>query len=100
MLKETNRKNPKVTIEVGKSGAGGVVGTISAGLICVSLASIGLYVAIFGGEISGGILFAPKDFNQAFGRLMFGFGGLLTLGLGFWAFADARRMFRESRSIH
>lgn len=99
MRKYTDRAAPKVSIEVGQSSTGGVVGAISAGLICVSLAAIGLCVAIFGGEISGGVPFAPKGFNQVFGRFMFGFGGLLTLGLGFWAFADARRKFRESRSI-
>lgn len=99
MQKYTDRAAPKVSIEVGQSGTGGVVGAISAGIICVSLSVIGVYVAIFGGEISGGIPFAPKGFNQAFGWFMFGFGGLLTLGLGVWAFAGAKRKFRDSRSI-
>lgn len=76
-----------------------MLGAFSAGLICISIAAVGLYVAIFGGEISGGIPFAPKGFSQAFGRFMFGAGGLLTLGLWFWAFADAWRKFSEGRSV-
>ena len=87
-----------MSIEVGQSGTGGAVGALTAGLICIALAGVGLHVAIFGGEISGGIPFAPAALNQGLGRLMFGAGGLLTLGLAFWAFTDALRKLRRSRS--
>lgn len=70
-------------------------GALAAGLICAGLAAMGLYVALGGGSLQGGIPFVPAGWNQAMGRVVMGLGALVTAALAVWAFADAARILRR-----
>ncbi len=63
-----------------KGRAADIVGA----LIMAGLASLGFFAALSPGEISGGIPFAPEEWNRTFGKIMFASGACLTSVMAIW----------------
>jgi hypothetical protein len=65
--------------------------SLLAAAVCLSLSAIGGWVALFAPSsgLSGGVPFASRTFNVSVGRLMFGFGAVVVLGLAVFAFRQA-----------
>ncbi|MDZ7717601.1 MAG: hypothetical protein U5K72_02125 [Balneolaceae bacterium] len=62
--------------------------SVFGGLICLSLSIIGFWVAVNGEDIQGGIPFIAEATNQVIGRVMFGFGAVITGWLAVLAFRE------------
>ena len=62
---------------------------LAAFLILVGLGGTGLWIAVWGETISGGIPFLPHTLNDRIGRVAFAGGGILCLALSGLALRDA-----------
>ncbi len=64
-----------------------------ATLILLAFAGIAGWITFFApeGTLQGGVPFVSDAVNETLGRLLFGFGTLLCIGMAAWAF---RRLFR------
>lgn len=60
------------------------------GVICLSLSIIGFWIVFYGDaeNIQGGIPFIAEATNQVIGRIVFGFGALITGLLAVVAFRE------------
>jgi hypothetical protein len=58
-------------------------------VILVGLGGTGLWIAVWGDAISGGIPFLPAAWNDRIGRVAFAGGGLICFGLAGLALRDA-----------
>ncbi len=68
-------------------------------LIVASMAGISLWIAFFGDEdkISGGIPFLPQSINAMLGKILFGFGALVTAFMVILAFRDGLRRLKKGQ---
>lgn len=62
--------------------------SLLGGVICLSLSIIGFWVAFYGEDIQGGIPFIAAATNQVIGRIVFGFGAVITGLLAVVAFRE------------
>ncbi|TVR14765.1 MAG: hypothetical protein EA391_12085 [Balneolaceae bacterium] len=76
-------------ISFGKDPGLSKTSSILGALLCFGLSILGLYVALFGNKLSGGVPFLPDEVNTLMGRITFGSGALFT----FWLFTYALREF-------
>ncbi|MDR9364657.1 MAG: hypothetical protein RI575_04935 [Balneolaceae bacterium] len=60
------------------------------GVICLVLSIVGFWVAFYGEDIQGGIPFIVEAANQVIGRVVFGFGAVIT---GFLSVVAFRELF-------
>ena len=87
-------------------GAKGRLSFLLGGLVCAALSAMGVCVAFSKGAVSGGIPFLPSAWNQRFGHVMFGLGGLLTGAMALYFFVRVIKGDKSSagavprRSVH
>lgn len=62
--------------------------SLLGGVICLSLSIIGFWVAFYGEDIQGGIPFIAEVANQLIGRIVFGFGAVITGLISIVAFRE------------
>ena len=61
--------------------ARGRLSALMAGTVCALFSALGLYVAVSGDPLGGGLPFIPVSWNQVIGHALFGFGAVLTGGM-------------------
>ena len=57
--------------------------SLLAAVLCLMFAAVALWVALFGAgeQFSGGLPFVSNETNTGIGRWVFGFGGIVCLGI-------------------
>ena len=62
-------------------------------VVCLSFSAIGTWAALYAepGSIKGGLPLVPAHINHQIGRVMFGLGALMCLGMALWAMRMALR---------
>lgn len=66
------------------TNAKGRLSALMGAVVCAGFSSLGFYVVFWGGPLDGGIPFIPASWNQAFGKILFGFGGCITGAMSLW----------------
>ena len=69
-----------------------------AALFCYSGAAVGVWVALFSDpqQIAGGVPFLSREANAALGRVVFGFGAVISLAIAIYA---TRRAFGADHAV-
>lgn len=69
--------------------ARGRLSALMAGTVCALFSALGLYVAVSGEPLGGGLPFIPGSWNQVVGHALFGFGAVVTGGMSAYYFKEA-----------